>query len=139
MVPRGSELSQKERVSSAVAGRDRTFSDTTDAIAADAVELSDTVPVETGAVVGERVLDVHDQSITPVSKDSGSGILTVDEIALHGSISIGAASCVGDLKVVSDGVSGDWVLLVEVCFNAVAVAPASTRVRPIGTGSIGNQ
>ena len=139
VVPRGSELGQKECVSSAVARGNRAFSNTADTITADAVELSDTVPVKTSAVVGEGILDVHDQSVTPVSKDSGSRVLTVDKITLHESVSIGTAGCIGDLKVVSNGVSSDRVLQVKIRLDTVAIAPASTRVRSIGTGSISNQ
>lgn len=105
VIPRRSELSDVERVGLGVAWSKRTFSQTVDAVAATAVVLSDTVPVQRGTVVLHRVLDVDDEVVAPCRPDQGSWILVVDEKAESLAVAIWVAGAIGELKVVRDGVS----------------------------------
>jgi len=139
VVPRGTELSSKECVLSGLTWRNRTLGNTTNTISTDAVELSDTVPMETAAVVLERVLDVDNNGISPVSSNHWAGHLVVDKVALDESVAVRITCCVCNLKIVSDSLSCGGVLLVEVRLDTVAAAPTLTGVRAVGTSSISHQ
>lgn len=139
VVPGSTELGCLERICSTGAWRNRAFSKTADAIRSHAVELSDTVPMNTSAVVLKRVLDIDDDLVTPVSGDGGTRELIVDEVTLHVAIAIEVACCVSDLKVVGNSVSCSRVLQIKVCLDAVSATPALTRVWSIGARSISHQ
>ena len=139
VVPGSTELSSKECVGSGLAWRNRALSKTTNTISTDAAELSDTVPMETAAVVLERVLDVDNNLVSPVGSNDWPGQLTVDEIALNGSVTIRVTCCVCNLKIVSNGLSCGGVLQIKICFDTVTTAPTLTRVGAIGASGIGHQ
>lgn len=139
VVPRSTELGSKECISSGLAGRDRTLGNTTNTISTDAVELSNTVPMETAAVVLERVLDVDNNGVSPVGSNDWPGHLTVYEIALNESVSIRVTCCVGDFKVIRNGLSCGGVLLIKVRLDTVTAAPTLTGVRAVGACSISHQ
>ena len=132
-------MGSKECVLSGLTWRNRALGKTTDTISTDAVELSDTVPMETAAIVLERVLDVDNNFVSPIGSNDWSGQLPVDEIALNGSVAVWITCCVCDLEVVSNSLSCGGVLLVKVCLDAVTTAPASTGVWTVGASSIGHQ
>lgn len=139
VVPRSTELSSKECVLSGLAGRDRTLGKTTNTISTNAVELSDTVPMETAAIVLEGVLDVDNNLVSPVGSNDWPGHLIVDEVALNGSVAVWITCRVCDLKVVGNGLSCSGMFLVKVCLDAVTTAPASTGVGTIGASGISHQ
>jgi hypothetical protein len=106
-----------------LAWRDRTLGKTTNTIRTDAVELSNTVPMETAAIVLERVLDVDNNGVSPVGGNDWSRHLVVDEEALDGSVTVRVTCCVCNLKVVGDSVSCGRMLQVKVGLDAVTTAP----------------
>ena len=139
VVPRSTELGGKECVCSGLAGRDRAFGNTTNTISTNTVELSNTMPMETAAIVLEGVLDIDNNGISPIGSNDWPGQLVVDEIALDGSIAVRVTCCVCNLKIVSNGLSCGGVLQIKICFDTVTTAPTLTRVGAIGASGIGHQ
>ena len=118
MVPCCTELSGPELVLAGSSRSDRAFGDSRDAVVLAGVQLSNTVPVDTGSVMLEVVLDIDDDCVTPLCSYEWSRILTVDEHHLLGSttsIGIGPGN-IGDLEVVLSRVSiyssrNSWIYL----------------------------
>ena len=107
MVPCCTELSGPELVLAGSPRSDRAFGDSWDAVVLAGVQLSNTVPVNTGSVVSEVVLDVDDDCVTPLCSHEWSRILAVDEHHILGSttsIGVGPGN-IGDLEVVLSHVS----------------------------------
>jgi hypothetical protein len=102
MVPRCTELSGPELVLAGSAGRNWALGDSRHSVVLAGVELSDTVPVDTGAVVIEVIFDIDDNGVTPFSSHKRPRILAVDEHHIPGSaVSIGVGpGNIGDLEVV---------------------------------------
>jgi hypothetical protein len=123
VVPGSTELSSKECVGSGLARRNRTLSKTTNTISTDAVELSDTMPMETAAIVLERVLDVDNDSVSPVGCNDWPRHLVVDKVALNEPVAVWVTCCVCDFKVVVDGVSCGRMFQVKVRLDTVSIAP----------------
>lgn len=136
VVPRSTELSSKERILSGLTRRNRALGKTTNTVRTDAVELSDTVPMEAATIVLERVLNVNNNLVSPVGSDHWPGLLAVDEEALNGSVAIWITCCICNLKAVSNSLSSGGMFLIKVCLDAVTTAPASTRVGTVGASSI---
>lgn len=95
--------------------------------------------METAAIVRERVLDVDDDLVAPISSNNRARLLAVDQEALDSTIAVRVTSCVCDLKVVGHGVPCDRMLLIEVCLDTEATAPTLTGVWPVSASSIGYQ
>ncbi|KAG9954559.1 putative multicopper oxidase, type 1, partial [Aureobasidium melanogenum] len=98
---------------------------TANTIRAHAIKLSDTVPMETAAIVRERVLDVDDDLVAPISSNNRARLLAVDQEALDSTIAVRVTSCVCDLKVVGHGVPCDRMLLIE--FGPLVQAASATN------------
>src|SRR2546430_17471340 len=98
MVPRSAVLSCLERVCLGVSGCQWAFGETVGAVLRVCVELADTVPVNAGTVVGQRVLDGDPDHVTPVGIDGRSRQLVVDEKTNAFTIAIWVAGCVGEFK-----------------------------------------
>lgn len=100
-------------------------------------ELTNTVPVDTGAVVLQLIGHLDDDLVTPVGLDGGSGILSVhnQNVALN---SIGSKSDVLDAEVEVTSLSGVGPRVVRVGINrefrfavTLGLGPAVTRVRGV--------
>jgi hypothetical protein len=63
-------LGAVDPVCSVMSGRDRALGHSVHAVILTAVELPKAVPVNRCAVVLERILDVDDQSVTPICLES---------------------------------------------------------------------
>jgi len=138
VVPCCTELSCPELVLTGSSRSDRAFGDSRDAVILAGVQLSNTVPVDTGSVMLEVVLDIDDDCVTPLCSYEWSRILTVDEHHLLGSTtSIGVGpSNIRDLEVVSHGGAVRGRLGIEVGGNAVAITPAVSCPCCVGASTI---
>ena len=114
MVPGSTVLSCRERVCLGISGSQWTFGETVGAVLCVGVELSDAVPVNTGAVVWQRILDSDRDGVTPVGVDGRSRQLIIDEKTIAFAIAVWVAGRVGEFKSVGNAFAGGWPLLVKV-------------------------
>lgn len=137
MVPRGSMLCCDECVGAGLTRSKRTFSDAIRTIHWIRIELSQSVPVKAGSVVGKTVLDSDLESVAPSSTNRWSWKLTVDPV--HDSrVSIGCKSEILDFKGVANNSAGIWPCSLYVGTDAVASSPALSSCWTIEAIGIGN-
>jgi len=79
MIPACAKLGSLELVLAGHTRRNGALGDTGDSIVLTGVQLSDSVPVDTGSVMGKAVLNVDNDSVTPLCAHEGSRILVVDQ------------------------------------------------------------
>jgi len=138
MIPACAKLGSLELV---LAGHTRcngALGDTGDSIVLTGVQLSDSVPVVAGSVMGKAVLDVDDDSVTPLCTHEGSRILVVNQHHLlfcATAIRIWPGN-IGDIKVISDSSTIRGSFGIKVGSNAVAIAPAASCAWSVGASTI---
>jgi len=126
VIPRSTELSGLELVGLRVARSNWAFCNSIDAIVADAVVLTNTVPVHRGTVVLHVVGDLDLEMISPRGSNGGSRILAINQKAEALAVAIRIASRVGDREFMVDCLAGRRELLVEIGGNAETILPALT-------------
>jgi hypothetical protein len=102
MIPRRSKLGGSPLVLAGFSWSNGAFGDSRHSVLLTGVVLPDTMPVDSGSVVFEAVLDIDDDPITPFRSHNGSWILTIDKHhGLDRAASIRVCSgSIGNLEIV---------------------------------------
>ena len=102
VVPARAELGSLEYVLASLSGGDWAFRDARDSILLTRVVLTNTVPVDSSAVVLHAILDIDNNSITPFGPNSRTWVLIVDQLEVSTPrASIQMRFChIGNFKVV---------------------------------------